>query len=99
MNNYSSDYTQSILNLSAILKTRMIHNAVSNAAAFGSFSLLDIYRELGYKPSHSHGWYNKTNEFEPSLIRKTMREIGVQTKNRSGGARVRRYYLPDPRKV
>ena len=64
MNNYSSDYTQTVLNLSEILKARMIQNAVCNAAESGLFSLLDIYRELGYKPAASHEWYNKTTEFE-----------------------------------
>lgn len=94
MNNYSSDYTQTVLNLSEILKARMIQNAVCNAAESGLFSLLDIYRELGYKPAASHEWYNKTTEFEPGLIRVTMRRMGIQIVKRSGGANIRRYYFP-----
>lgn len=93
MNNYSSDYTQTILNLSEILKIRMIQNAVCTAAECGLFSLLDIYRELGYKPARSHEWYNKTSEFHPKLIQKTMREMGIQVEKRSGRACVRKYYL------
>lgn len=94
MNNYPSDYTLTVLNLSEILKMRMIQNAVCSAAESGLFSLLDIYRELGYKPNHSHEWYNKTAEFRPGLIRITMRRMGIQTIKRSGRASTRRYYLP-----
>ena len=93
MNNNSSDYTQSILNLSLILKTRMVQNAVSSAAENGTFSILDVYRELGYRPTHSHEWYNKSNDFQPNLIQKTMRKMGVQVEKRSGRACVRKYYL------
>lgn len=82
------------LELSEILKMRMIQNAVRTAAESGQFSLLDIYRELGYKPNHTHEWYNKTAEFEPGLIRITMRRMGIQTTKRSGRACVRRYYFP-----
>lgn len=95
MNNYSSDYTQMILNLSEILKAKMIQNAVLSAAESGFFSLLDIYRELGYKPAAGHEWYNKTSEFEPGFIRMTMRRMGIQAVKRSGRAGTRRYYLPE----
>ena len=82
------------LNLSLVQKTVQVEQAVHLAAAYGYFSLLDVYRELGYSPNHSDKWYRKTQDFPPGLIRSIMKNIGIQSQKMSGRACTRRYFRP-----
>lgn len=82
------------LNLSLIQKTEEIKQAVYLAAAYGYFSLLDVYRELGYQPNHTDRWYRKTEEYPPNLVRSIMRSVGIQSRKMSGRANSRRYFRP-----
>ena len=83
-----------VLNLSLIQKKGEIEQAVNLAAAYGYFSLLDVYRELGYKPASSIKWYQKDEDYPPTLIRIIMKEIGIQSRKMSGRANNRRYFRP-----
>lgn len=72
-----------------------IRSAVREAARAEFFSTLDVYREMGYHPGGSHKWYNKTAEVPPHLIRKVMKEMGVQSViKQSKRAHTCRWYLP-----
>lgn len=82
------------LNLSLIQKAEEVKQAVNLAAAYGYFSLLDVYRELGYKPSCSDKWYRKDEEYPPGFIHCIMKEIGIQSRKMSGRANCRRYFRP-----
>lgn len=82
------------LNMSLMQKAERINQAVYLAAAYGYFSLLDVYRELGYQPNHSDKWYRKTEEYPPGLIRCIMKNIGIQSRKMSGRANTRRYFRP-----
>ena len=82
------------LNLPLIQKTEEIKQAVNLAAAYGYFSLLDVYRELGFKPTSSDMWYRKTQIYPPSLIHGIMRSVGIQSRKMSGRANSRRYFRP-----
>lgn len=82
------------LNLSQVLKAERVVKAVHLAAADGYFSLLDVYRELGYSPNHSDKWYRKTQDFPPGQIRSIMKNIGIQSRKVSGRACTRRYFRP-----
>lgn len=87
------------LNLSQVAKkTGQVEQAVHLAAAYGYFSLLDVYRELGYKPNHSDKWYRKTEDYPPEFIRSIMKDIGIQSRKMSGcantRANARRYFRP-----
>lgn len=75
-------------------KVVRIQAAVSAAAKYGYFSILDVYRELGYMPSKSNKWNNKEKVFAPGLIHKTMRSMGVQsTGSKQGRAGTQRYFI------
>ena len=82
------------LNLSLIQKTEEIKQAVNLAAAYGYFSILDVYRELGFKPTSSDMWYRKTQIYPPNLIHGIMRSVGIQSRKMSGRANSRRYFRP-----
>ena len=82
------------LNLSLIQKAEEIKQAVNLAAAYGYFSLLDVYRELGFKPTHSDMWYRKDEVYPPGLIHSIMRAAGIQSRKMSGRANSRRYFRP-----
>ena len=82
------------LNLSLIQKTEEIKQAVNLAATYGYFSLLDVYRELGFKPTSSDMWYRKTQIYPPNLIHGIMRSVGIQSRKMSGRANSRRYFRP-----
>ena len=82
------------LNLSLIQKTEEIKQAVNLAAAYGYFSLLDVYRELGFKPTRSDKWYRKDEVYPPGLIHSIMRAAGIQSRKMSGRANNRRYFRP-----
>lgn len=94
--NQSNTYSEMLtdLNLSLIQKMGEIEQAVNLAAAYGYFSLLDVYRELGYKPARSDKWYRKTEEYPPTLIHIIMRKVGIQSRKMSGRANTRRYFRP-----
>ncbi len=82
------------LNLSLVQKQEKIEQAINLAAAYGYFSLLDVYRELGFKPTRSDTWYRKTQIYPPNLIHGIMRSVGIQSRKMSGRANSRRYFRP-----
>lgn len=82
------------LNLSLIQKAEEIKQAVNLAAEYGYFSLLDVYRELGYRPTKSDAWYRKTQIYPPGLIRVIMKRNGIESRKMSGRANSQRYFRP-----
>lgn len=82
------------LNLSLMQKAEDVKQAVNLASIYGYFSLLDVYRELGYQPRRSIKWNQKDRDYPPKLIRSIMKEIGIQSRKMSGRANSRRYFRP-----
>ena len=82
------------LNLSLVQKQEKIEQAINLAATYGYFSLLDVYRELGYRPTRSDKWYRKDEVYPPGLIHSIMRAAGIQSRKMSGRANSRRYFRP-----
>lgn len=74
-------------------KERRLINAINEAAQSQYFSILDVYRCLGYRPGNNPAWYGKETVFPRKLICKVMKSLGCcSLPMKCGRASTVRYY-------